>query len=194
MSSYESLLDRLVYEKFCHISELYPELAYQDCPAWEARVQPYLPDPVILSRAQESFELAKPWPAFEGDELDNISSGLWDQLYKTGRPALLIYCQNHSEAIGVRTPVERGEVIRWFFQGIQDRVSKIAEIPDFPRLLGSLRVPPDDWPSPGQTPFGLLKRFSQEIGAQDNSFQVEDPVAWWNANEAYIPDLPEGSS
>ena len=52
--------------------------------------------------------------------------------------------------------------------------------------------PPDDWPSAEQTPFGLLKRFSQEIGTQDNSFQVEDPIAWWNANEAYIPDLPEG--
>jgi len=186
---YEGLLDRLLSSKFTHISELYPELAYQDCPAWDARIRPYAPDPALLSQAEELFELAKPCPAFEGDDLDNIRSDPWDRLYELGKPALLVYCGNHAQAIGVSTPIERGEVIRCFFGTLYDRVSRVAELPDFPELLRSLRVPPDDWPPAGQAPFGLLKHFSQAIGSQDRKFQVEDPHAWWHQNEATIPDL-----
>ena len=58
-NSYEGLLKRLLDGRFSHISEVYPELAYQDCPAWDARVGPYVPDPHLLSRAQELFDLAE---------------------------------------------------------------------------------------------------------------------------------------
>lgn len=193
-NSHEGLLDRLVNEDFGHISELYPALAYQECPAWDARVGPYEPDPVALSLAQEAFEEAKGLPASDGDELDNVTSDIWDSLYKLGKPALLIYCRNYPQAWSVQTPVERGEIIRCFFETISGQVSRIARIPDLPRLLRSLRVPADDWPPAGETPFGLLKRLSQEIGKLDRSFQVPDPMAWWHANESYIPDLWEVSA
>jgi hypothetical protein len=106
----------------------------------------------------------------------------------------LIYCRSHEQAISVRTPQERGDVIRWFFRAIQSRISHVAETADFPRLLRALRVPLDDWPAGGQTPFGLLKQFSLKIGSQDRSFGVEDPAEWWHENEAYIPDLSESTS
>jgi hypothetical protein len=94
----------------------------------------------------------------------------------------------------VRTPQERGEVIRWFFRAIQGRLFQYAEKGDFPRLLRALRVPLDDWPGRGETPFGLLMRFSVEIANQDRSFEVADPADWWHENEVYIPDLPEKPS
>jgi hypothetical protein len=97
-STYEGLLDQIVYGKFSHISDVYPQLAYQDCPAWDARAGPYIPDHAVLSRVQELFDIAKPWPICEGDELDNISSDLWESLYDLGKPALLVYCRSHKQA------------------------------------------------------------------------------------------------
>jgi len=193
-STYEGLLEALLSGTYSHISDLYPQLAYQDCPVWDARAGPYLPGPAVLSRARELFDIAKPWPTCESDELDNVSNDDWDRLYDLGKPALLIYCRSHEQAVCVGTPQERGWVVRSFFRAIQGRASKVVEQSDYPRLLRSLRVPLDDWPAAGQAPFGLLKRFSLEIGSQDRSFQVEDPVEWWHENEVYIPDLSEMAS
>lgn len=180
---------RLVALKFVHVSELFPMLQYADGPAWDRQTGPYEPDPAALASAERCFEEAKGYPAFESDELDVVSSDLWEELYKAGKPGLFQYCRNHPQAVQILTPEEKGDIIRMFFRRMFPRCLEVAAGGEYARLLRGLRIPEADWPPRGEVPFGLLKRFTQEVGRLGRGFLAADPVAWWYANEASLPDL-----
>jgi hypothetical protein len=187
----DELEDRIVRGQVRDFSELYPLLEYADGPTWESRSGSYLPDPKALAKAQKCFDRAKGEAPVQQDELDLGPSEEWAAFDSLGKAALYLYCRNHEQAIQVLTPEDKGSVIRSFLTQIHRASLDVAETGEFQRLSEGMRIPSDQWPPSGATPFGLLQRLTKDLESQGRSFLVADPEAWWQANESHLPDLPE---
>jgi hypothetical protein len=187
-ASHESLLSQLVQGQFGHISEIQAKVEYRVVPPWPRPAGPYAPLPEALSSAESLFAEARTLPPYEDDLLDNISVDEWDKLYALGKVGLWVYCRNHASAELVTDPRVRGGVIQSFLRLIDHEASRIVDIPDFRTLAASLRLDSAFLPPHPETPIGLLKEFSRLLDV-DRTFEVKDPLEWWRAHEAVIPDL-----